>query len=120
MAITLEPFSVADTLPPAQNPQEAYDRACLTESAGKDADGAISKALGATTTTDVIVVVPLSIAVLVASALTFVIGGLVVWLAEMPRRARARQAEHAVKLLEDEVKALKARLGSDGVLPPRA
>ncbi len=70
--------------------------------------------------TDVIVVVPLSIAVLVAAALTFVIGGLVVWLAEMPRRARARQAEHAVKLLEDEVKALKARLGPDGVLPPRA
>jgi len=68
--------------------------------------------------TDISIELPLSLAVLIVAGFAFVLGGLVVWLTEFPQRGRARRAEHAVRLLEDEVKALKARLPKDGVLPP--
>ncbi len=68
--------------------------------------------------TDFVMVMPLSLAVLIAAALAFVIGGLVVWVSYFPQRGRARRAEHTVRLLEEEVKALKARLPQDPMLPP--
>lgn len=68
--------------------------------------------------TGISVEIPVSLAVLIAAGLAFVVGGLTVWLAAFPQRGRARRAEHTVRLLEDQVKALKARLPQDGVLPP--
>jgi putative membrane protein len=56
---------------------------------------------------------PLSLAILGAMALAFLIGGLLVWVAELGQRRRARRAEQAVRLLEAQVQALKSR-------PPRA
>ena len=53
---------------------------------------------------------PLSLAVLGASAIAFLAGGAIVWLSELAQRRRARQAEHAVRLLEAQVQDLKARL----------
>lgn len=70
--------------------------------------------------TDITIEIPLSLAVLAAAGLTFLFGGLVVWMTELPQRGRARRAEHALRLLEDEVKALKARLPTETVLPPRS
>lgn len=69
---------------------------------------------------DVTIELPLSLAVLAAAGLTFLIGGLVVWMTELPQRGRARRAEHALRLLEEEVKTLRARLPDDSVLPPRS
>lgn len=69
--------------------------------------------------TDTTIEMPLSLAVLAAAGITFLIGGLVVWMTELPRRGRARRAEHALRLLEEEVKTLRARLPDDTVLPPR-
>jgi lipopolysaccharide assembly protein A len=65
--------------------------------------------------TDYALELPASIAILGAMAVAFLAGAFVVWIGELGRRRRARQAELAVKLLEDQVKALKAR-----VLPPNA
>ncbi len=59
---------------------------------------------------------PLSLAVLGASAIAFLAGGAIVWLSELAQRRRARQAEHTVRLLEAQVQDLKARLPQ---APPR-
>ena len=69
--------------------------------------------------TDVTIEIPLSLAVLAAAGITFLMGGLVVWMTELPQRGRARRAEHALRLAEEEVKSLKARLPSETVLPPQ-
>ncbi len=58
--------------------------------------------------TDWNVDVMLSVAVLVAAAIAFLLGALTVWLAELGRRRRLRQAEHKVILLEDQLRALKS------------
>jgi lipopolysaccharide assembly protein A len=60
--------------------------------------------------TDYSVTLPASIVVLGAMAVAFLAGAFLVWFGELGRRRRARQAEHAVKLLEDQVKALRAQL----------
>ncbi len=60
--------------------------------------------------TDYALELPLSLAVLAAMAIAFLLGGGVVWLSELAQRRRARRAEHAVRLLEAQVQALKARL----------
>jgi uncharacterized integral membrane protein len=61
---------------------------------------------------------PLSIAVLGAMAIAFVLGGLFVWLSELGQRRRARRAEHEARLLEEQVRELKARLPRVAVPPP--
>ncbi len=63
---------------------------------------------------------PLSIAVLIAAALAFVFGALLVWVSELGQRRRARRAEATVRLLEEQVQALKARLTPPLMPPPTA
>jgi uncharacterized integral membrane protein len=60
--------------------------------------------------TDYSLTLPASIVILGAMAVAFLAGALLVWLGELGRRRRARQAEQTMKLLEDQVKALKAQL----------
>jgi uncharacterized integral membrane protein len=61
--------------------------------------------------------VHLSIAILFAMAIAFLLGALVVWMSELSQRRRARRAERTVRLLEAQIEALKARPMS---LPPAA
>lgn len=60
--------------------------------------------------------VHLSIAILVAMAIAFLLGALVVWVSELAQRRRARRAERTVRLLEAQIEELKART----TLPPGA
>ena len=68
--------------------------------------------------TDLAWQVPLSIAVLVAAGVAFVIGALLVWVTELGQRRRARRAEATVRLLEEQVQELKARLAPPVIPPP--
>ncbi|WP_431283692.1 lipopolysaccharide assembly protein LapA domain-containing protein [Humitalea sp. 24SJ18S-53] len=51
---------------------------------------------------------PLSLVVLLASALSFLLGAVVAWGAALPARRRARSLEKAGRLLEIELDTLKA------------
>jgi uncharacterized integral membrane protein len=62
----------------------------------------------------------LSIAILVAMAIGFLLGALVVWVSELGQRRRARRAERTVRLLEAQVEALQARVATPIPLPPVA
>jgi putative membrane protein len=70
--------------------------------------------------TDYGIDVHLSIAILVAMAIAFLLGALVVWLSEMSQRRRARRAERTVRLLEAQIATLQARTASPVSLPPIA
>ncbi len=59
--------------------------------------------------TDLSLVVPLSLAVLGAGAVFFVLGAIVVGLSSLGQRRRARRAENRVRALEREVEALRPR-----------
>jgi putative membrane protein len=59
--------------------------------------------------TDYGVDVHLSLAILVAMAIAFLLGALVVWMSELSQRRRARRAERKVRLLEAQVEAMSAR-----------
>jgi len=59
--------------------------------------------------TDLLLETPLSVAVLAASAVFFVLGGVVVGIGSLTLRRRARRAESRVRALECEVQALKQR-----------
>ncbi len=59
--------------------------------------------------TDLVLEAPLSVAVLAASALFFLLGAVVVGIGSLAQRRRARRAESRVRALESEVKALKQR-----------
>jgi lipopolysaccharide assembly protein A len=61
--------------------------------------------------TDYTLEVPLSAAILGGMAFAFLAGAFVVWVSELGQRRRARRAEQAVKLLEEQVKTLKAAVG---------
>ena len=61
---------------------------------------------------------PLSLVILVGMAVAFLIGGVLVWIAELGQRRRARRAEQAVRLLEAQVQALKSRLPQAALGPP--
>ena len=58
--------------------------------------------------TDYGIDVPLSIAILVAMAIAFLLGALVVWMSELSQRRRARRAERTVRLLEAQIETLQA------------
>jgi putative membrane protein len=60
--------------------------------------------------TDYAIDAPLSITILIAMAVAFVLGGFLVWLGAMGERRRARRAERTARTLEQEVGALRARL----------
>jgi putative membrane protein len=68
--------------------------------------------------TDYSLDVHLSIAILVAMAIAFLLGAFVVWLSELAQRRRARRAERTVRLLEAQIEALQARVGATMSLPP--
>jgi uncharacterized membrane protein YciS (DUF1049 family) len=68
--------------------------------------------------TDYSLEVHLSLAILIAMAVAFLLGAMVVWMSELSQRLRARRAERAVRLLEAQIEALKARTGTSISLPP--
>jgi len=70
--------------------------------------------------TDFSVQAPLSLVILGGMAFAFLLGGLLVWIAELGQRRRARRAEHTVRLLEQQVQELKARLPEPALPPPAA
>ncbi len=70
--------------------------------------------------TDYSIVVPLSLAILGAMAIAFLLGALLVWFSALSQRRRARRAERTVRLLEAQVESLKARVASPSSLPPVA
>src|ERR1700734_1769109 len=61
---------------------------------------------------------PLSLAILAAMGVAFLVGGLLVWFSTLAQRRRANRAEHAVRLLEAQVDELRSRLGSPLSSPP--
>ena len=65
--------------------------------------------------TDWSVDVMLSVVVLGAAAIAFLLGALTVWLTELARRGRLRRAEQKVALREEQLRGLKSR---NGPLPP--
>ena len=68
--------------------------------------------------TDFGVDLPLSIALLLAGAVAFLLGALVLWFSLIGARLRARRAEMSVKLLEQQVANLQARLAEAQAKPP--
>jgi putative membrane protein len=69
--------------------------------------------------TDYTVELPASLVILGAMAVAFLAGAFLVWISELGRRRRARRAEQAVKLLEEQVKGLKAQLSPPRTTPER-
>ena len=59
--------------------------------------------------TDYSVTIPAALAILGAAAIAFFLGGLLVWIGAFPQRRALRRAEEAVRLLEDQLRAAKAR-----------
>jgi uncharacterized integral membrane protein len=70
--------------------------------------------------TDYGIDVPLSLAILIAMAIAFLLGALVVWMSELSQRRRARHAERTVRLLEAQIEELKQRPTATMSLPPAA
>ena len=70
--------------------------------------------------TDYSLEAPLSVAILVAMAIAFVLGALAVWLSVLAQRNRARRAERTVRMLEAQVEELKVRTDQQLSLPPAA
>ena len=67
--------------------------------------------------TDFVLELPASVEILGAMAVAFLAGAFVVTVGNLGRRRRARRAERSVKLLEDQVKALKAQLSRPNATP---
>jgi uncharacterized integral membrane protein len=67
--------------------------------------------------TDYAIELPTGVAILGAMAVAFLAGAFLVWISELGQRRRARHAEQAVKLLEEQVKALKAQLSPPNATP---
>jgi uncharacterized integral membrane protein len=71
--------------------------------------------------TDYVIDVPISLAILTGMALGILLGALLVWVAELGQRRRARRAERTVRLLQAKVDELQARQGPVTLsLPPAA
>ncbi|PPQ34452.1 lipopolysaccharide assembly protein LapA domain-containing protein [Rhodopila globiformis] len=58
--------------------------------------------------TDYVMDAPLSASILVAMAVAFLLGALVVWFSSLAQRRRARRAERMVRILQAQVESLKA------------
>jgi uncharacterized integral membrane protein len=61
--------------------------------------------------------VPVSLAVLVAMAVAFLFGALMLWVSTLGARGRARRAEYSRSLLENQVKVLEARANAQPASP---
>jgi uncharacterized integral membrane protein len=70
--------------------------------------------------TDYAIEVHLSLAILTAMAIAFLLGALVVWISELSQRRRARRAERTVRMLRAQIEALQAHTASPISLPPAA
>jgi uncharacterized integral membrane protein len=71
--------------------------------------------------TDIVVDLPLSITVLLAMAVAFVLGACLLWFSVLGAQMRARRAESRVRMLEAQVAELKSRLATPvTALPPPA
>lgn len=68
--------------------------------------------------TDYSIDVHLSVAILIAMAVAFLVGAFVVWLSELSQRRRARRAERSVRTLQAQIEALQAHTPMS--LPPAA
>ena len=72
--------------------------------------------------TDIVIEAPLSVTILVAAGLFFIVGALMTWGTGVLTASRARHAERTVRQLEAEVRALRAQpraaAGSAMALPP--
>jgi uncharacterized membrane protein YciS (DUF1049 family) len=66
--------------------------------------------------TDYRIEVHLSLAILIAMAIAFLLGAILVWFSALSQRVRARRAERTVRLLQAKVEELTARTA----LPPAA
>ena len=60
----------------------------------------------------------LSTAVLVGMALAFLLGAVLVWMSELGQRRRARRAEHTARVLEEQLRDLKASIATRAISPP--
>jgi len=64
-------------------------------------------------------ITPIAVAVLLFSAVFFLLGALIAWSAGFRHRSRARQLEQAVRVLEAEVATHRAAQAKDlGAVPP--
>lgn len=63
---------------------------------------------------------PLSVAILVAGAIAFLLGALLLWFGELRQRRRARRAEHRVAVLERELAEARPVPASSAPLPASA
>lgn len=69
--------------------------------------------------TDLFIDLPLSVVVLLVSALFFLVGAFMTWGSSLSEASRARRAERTVRTLEEQVQALRAqRSNPAGLLPP--
>lgn len=72
--------------------------------------------------TDFAAEAPLSLTILAGMAIAFLLGGILVWFSALVQRRRARRAEAQVRLLDEQVAELKARLARTDLhatpLPP--
>ena len=68
--------------------------------------------------TDIQLDAPLSVAVLVAAGVFFIVGATMTWTGAVAARARARRAERVVRQLEAQIDALRARPATVPMLPP--
>lgn len=74
--------------------------------------------------TDYALDAPLSLLVLLAAGLAFLVGALLAWSSALPVKRRARRAESTVRALEGQLAGLRAQLAQDRsgtpALPPPA
>lgn len=68
--------------------------------------------------TDMAAEVPLSLAVLGGMGAAFLVGALLVWFSALSQRSRARRAEAQVRILDEQLAELKARLASANPTAP--
>src|SRR4051794_17246792 len=57
---------------------------------------------------DYVLDAPLSVSILVAMAVAFLLGAVIVWFSSLAQRRRARRAERMVRLLQAQIESLKA------------
>ena len=68
--------------------------------------------------TDYAVTMPLALIVLGTAGLAFLVGGLLVWFGAFRVRRQSRRADENIRLLEEQIRALRAQPPSNPALPP--
>ena len=70
--------------------------------------------------TDYAATLPLALAILGTAGLTFLFGGLLMWVSVFRLRRQLRRADDKIRLLEDQIQALRAQPLPNPALPPPA